>query len=266
MTFFSSCTSSNKFLFFGSRMRYLQNSCISAELQRGRSQFGLNGQVGYSQRYFLVWSWISRESSVAFWYSWALSTNSTRGAQEDGALAVLEPAQQNAEHSLHSELETGEEVLCMSEEMLRTLQDQICEQQMHHRNSSSEELEQGTWRESTSRMRGRALFICQKIWIWRGRTQNNDALLLSVIILLYFTELYPDYLFGFVCVGSYFRTLAFKFHLEDIWAPSLNVDIQMFLVSHCILSVDKCNLFFCSRSACMLIKHTKRNLMWRSGK
>lgn len=158
-------------------------------------------------------------------------------------------------------LKTGEEELCMSEEMLRTLQHQACEQQMHHRSNSSEKLEQGTCCKSTSLMRGCALFICQKIWILRGRTQNNEALLLSSIILLYLTELYLDYLFGFVCVGSYFRMLAFKFHLEDIWAPSLNVNIQMLLLSHCILPVDKCNLFTCCRSACMLIKHTKRNPM-----
>lgn len=174
-------------------------------------------------------------------------------------VAVLDPAQQNAE--LFTLLKTGQEVLCMLEEMLRTLQDQACEQQMHHRNSSSEELEWGTWCKSTSRMRGCVLFICQKMWILRGRTQNNEALLLSSIILLYFTELYPDCLFGFVCVGSYFPMLAFKFHLEDIWAPSLNLNIQMLLLSHFILPVDKCNLFTCSRSACMLIKHTKRNPM-----
>lgn len=57
-------------------------------------------------------------------------------------MAVLDPAQQNAE--LFTLLKTGQEVLCMLEEMLRTLQDQACEQQMHHRNSSSEELEWGT--------------------------------------------------------------------------------------------------------------------------
>lgn len=152
-------------------------------------------------------------------------------------------------------------MLCMSEEMLRTLQDKACEQQMYHRNNSSENLEQGTWCKSPSCMWGCALFMCQKIWILWGRTQNSEALLLSSIILMYFTELYPDYLFGFVCVGSYFWMLAFKFHLEDIWAPLLNVNIQMLLLSHCILPVDKCNLFTCSRSACVLIKHTKRNPM-----
>lgn len=56
-------------------------------------------------------------------------------------MAVFDPAQQNEE--LFTLLKTGEEVLCMPEEMLRTLQDQACEQQMHHRNSS-EGLEQGT--------------------------------------------------------------------------------------------------------------------------
>lgn len=235
------------------------NSGISAELWRGRSQFGLSGQVGNSQRYFLVWPWIAREFSVSSCYYWALSETSTRGAQEEGALWLCWI--QHSRMQSCSLLKTGQEVLCMLEEMLRTLQDQACEQQMHHRNSSSEELEWGNWCKSTSPMRGCVLFICQKMWILRGRTQNNEALLLSSIILLYFTELYPDCLFGFVCVGSHFPMLAFKFHLEDIWAPSLNLNIQMLLLSHFILPVDKCNLFTCSRSACMLIKHAKRNPM-----
>lgn len=100
--------------------------------------------------------------------------------------------------------------------------------------------------------------------------RQNPEHLSFAFVLIYPAVLYRIVtrlcVFVFFCVRSYFQMVAFEFHLENIWASSVNVNKPILLLSRsCVFPVDKCSVFTCSRSVCMLINYTNQNAMSRSG-